>query len=292
MPGPVVVGILSHRDPPLVRRLVARVLDGRDTVVVSHHDPRGPDLGLASSDRLHCVPDPRPSRWGRMGFADTMLRTLDVARTVAPDLSWVLLISGQDYPCRPLRAIEAELHASRCDAYVRHFRVDGDPAEDVHHWQGVTRRRYLHRRRLPGTHRSIPWRRRHPFGPDLALYAGDVWVNLRAAAVEHVLAQRERRIEVRRYLSGRPLPDEAYLATLLLNDARHLDIVNERRRYIRWTPGESHPAFLNEHDARAAVGGTDFFARKCDSVRTAEALDVLDRTVSSAKPGTEHEGPT
>src|SRR5206468_8352141 len=43
-PGPVVVVLLTHRDPPLVQRLVDRVLAGRDVAVVIHHDPRGPEL--------------------------------------------------------------------------------------------------------------------------------------------------------------------------------------------------------------------------------------------------------
>jgi hypothetical protein len=34
-----------------------------------------------------------------------------------------LLISGQDYPVRPMKLIEAELAASRRDGYVRHFLI-------------------------------------------------------------------------------------------------------------------------------------------------------------------------
>lgn len=283
MPGPVAVIVLSHRDPPLVRRLVDRVLQGRDTVVVSHHDPRGPALGLPTSDRVLLAPDQQASAWGQLGFALTMLRTLRFAREAVPELSWALLVSGQDYPCRPLSAIEEELHATPHDAFARNFRVDGSPADDVHHWQAVTRRRYLHRRRLPRTHRSIPWRGRHPFGGTLGLYAGDVWVNLGAAAVDHVLQQQERLPQVARHFARCPLPDEGYLATLLLNGADHLDIASERRRYVRWTPGDSHPAYLTPDDARKALASSHFFARKCDTDQTADALNVMDATLDNAQ---------
>jgi len=274
--GPVVVIVLSHRDPPLVRRLVARLTEGTDTVVVLHHDPRGPELDLPASARVLRVPDAQPSNWGGMGLARTMLSTIAYAAKQVPELSWVLLTSGQDYPCRPMQDIEAELTGSPHDAFLRYFPVDADPVGDVHRWQGVTRRRYLHRRRLPGSHRSVPLPRRHPFVDGTRLFVGDMWVNLGASAVAHVIEQRLRLARVERYLSTCSVPDEAFLPTLLLNDSDHLDIVNDRRRYIRWTEGQPHPEFLTTGDVAAAVAGTDFFARKVDSATTAEALDLLD----------------
>lgn len=275
--GPVVVIVLSHRDPPLVRRLVRRLEQGTNTVAVVHHDPRGPELDLPPSDNVLEIPDAQPGDWGRMGLADAMLRSLAYAWMNVPDLSWALLISGQDYPCRPVHHIEQELAASPRDAFVRHFRVDDDPADDVHPWQAVTRRRYLRRLRLPSSHRSVPFPRRHPFGgKDLGLYVGDMWVNLAAPAVAHILEQRQRLQRVERYLSRCSVPDEALLPTLLLNNGGRLDIIDDRRRYIRWTEGRPHPEFLDHADVDRANAGSDFFARKVDSERTPEVLDLFD----------------
>lgn len=275
--GPVVVGVLSHRDPPLVRRLVERVLEGDDTVALVHHDPRGPALDLPRDERVLLVPSPQPCDWGRPALALSMLRLVEVAAAAVPDLAWFLLVSGQDYPARPLRETERELHAAPYDASLRHFRVDADAASDVHPWQATTRRRYLHRLRLPGTHRSAPAPRRAPFRPGgPALFVGDMWVNLGAAAVAHLLEQRARRPELERYLLRCPIPDEALLPTLLLNDATALVVAGERRRYVRWTRGDWHPAFLDAADAPAVRSSGDFFARKVDSARTADLLDLLD----------------
>ena len=275
-PGPVVVAVLSHRDPPLLRRLVERVLEGPGTVALVHHDPRGPVPDLPRDGRVLLVPDPQPCDWGRPALAQAMMRCVDVAAAAVPDLSWFLLVSGQDYPARPMVQIEADLHASGCDASLRWFRVDGDPVQDVHPWQAVTRRRYLKRARLPGTHRSVPVPRRHPFHGGTGLYVGDMWVNLGARAVEHLLAQRTRLAAVERYLLRCSIPDEALLPTLLLNDAEHLTVVGNRRRYIRWTEGDAHPAFLDDADAPAVRASGDYFARKVDSVGTAALLDRLD----------------
>lgn len=273
--GPVVVGVLSHRDPPLVRRLVERLLEGERTVVLVHHDPRGPALDLPRSDRVLFVPDPQPCRWGRIGFAQAMLRMVDVAGRSVPDLSWLLLISGQDYPCRSMVQIEAELASSPHDAYLRWLPV-ADPREDVHPWQQRTRRRYLHRLRVPFSHRHVPAPRRSPFRDGVGLYVGDTWPNLGAAAVAHLRGQQALRARVEPYLRWCQCPDEALLPTLLMNGAERLSIVNDRKRYVCWTEGDVHPRLLQAADAPDILGSADFFARKVDQEHSGQLLSLLD----------------
>lgn len=274
--GPVVVSVLSHRDPPLVRRLVERVLDGGDTVAVVHHDPRGPALDLPADERVLVVPGARPCDWGRPALALAVLRSVEFAAERVPDLSWFLLVSGQDYPARPVREVVDELRAAPADAYLRSFRVDAEPGADVHPWQAVCRRRYLHRARLPFTHRSVPAPRRSPFRQGTALHVGDMWVNLGARAVAHLLEQRRRSRDLERYLLRCAIPDEALLPTLLHRGAEGLDLVHDRKRWIRWTEGDRHPALLEAADAPAIRASGAFFARKVDSGRTAALLDLLD----------------
>lgn len=283
--GPVVVAVLSHRDPALVRRLVERVLESPGTVALVHHDPRGPELDLPRDERVLRVPDAQPCHWGRPSLALGVLRCVQAAADLVPDLSWFLLVSGQDYPLRPVADVEAELRASPHDAYLRWFRVDPDPSGDVHPWQATCRRRYLHRLRLPRTHRSVPALRRPPFRDGRALYIGDMWVNLSAAGVAHVLEQRRRLAPVERYLLRCSVPDEALVPTLLLNDADHLSICDDRKRFIRWTPDTPHPAFLTPADLPEISAGGDFFGRKVDSERTAELLDLLDAAARTSEGG-------
>jgi hypothetical protein len=272
------VVVLSHRGPAQVARLVSRLQDGCDTVVAVHHDPRGEPLRLRASSSVALVPDPQPSPWGRLGLVTAMRRSLEWMRSNVPELSWVLVISGQDYPIRTMASIEAELAGACCDAFLRHFRVDGDPAEDVHRWQARTRRRYLYYRRLPGSARSfrLPWARRHPFHDEFRLYAGDQWVDLSARAVHKVL-DSPLNGPLLRYLRRAPIPDEAWLGTVALNGQPELTVINERRRYIRWPGGGSfHPAVLGPDDLPALRVSNAFFARKIDLTAWPEACDVLD----------------
>ncbi len=273
--GPVVVVMLTHRDPPLVQRLVDRVCQGDDVAVVVHHDPRGPELGLRPSSQVHQVAEPVAASWGRIGLARAVLTALSTARTAVPELSWALVVSGQDYLSRPMAEVEQELRSTDQDAFLRWFPI-GEPADDVIAWQARCRSRYLHSRRLPGSVRHVPAPRRHPFRDGLGLFVADMWPNLSAAALDHVLVQRRRRPEIERYLATCQVPDEALVPTLLLNDRGGLRVCDEGRRFIRWTPGAPHPETLTAADEDAIRASDSFFARKVDPVRSAGLMDRLD----------------
>jgi len=274
----VAVVVLSHRAPAQLARLVTRLESGSNTVVAVHHDPHGEPLALRSSSSVAFVPDPVPCPWGRLGIVEAIRRSLQWLRSNVPDLSWALVISGQDYPIRTMASIETELAAARCDAFLRHLRVDGDPSGDTHRWQATTRRRYLHRRRLPASSHSIdlPWSRRHPFHDGFKLYAGEQWANLSAQAVDKVL-DSPLNGPLLRYLRRAPNPDEAWMGTVALNGAPELTVINDRRRYIRWPgAGNGHPAVLGPGDLPGLQASDAFFARKVDLAVWPEAFDVLD----------------
>src|SRR5215470_2934475 len=274
----VAVVVLSHHRPAQVARLVSRLEGGSDVVVAVHHDPRGEPLRLRPSSSVALVPDPVPCPWGRPGITEAIRRSLGWLQVNVPTLGWALVISGQDYPIRTMTSIEAELDGARCDAFIRHFRLDSDPADDAHPWQSVTRRRYLYRRRLPGSARSVPlpWPRRNPFHDGFGLYSGEQWVNLSQRAVQKML-DSPLADPVLRYMRRAPLPDEAAVVTLALSGKPELTVVNDRRRYVRWPGGGArHPALLGPEDLPGMRASSAFFARKVDQEVWPEAYDVLD----------------
>jgi hypothetical protein len=280
--GTVAVVVLSHRGPAQVARLVSRLQDGRDTMVAVHHDPKGEPLRLRPSSSVAMVPDPVPCPWGRPGINIAIRKSLAWLRANVPELSWALVISGQDYPIRSMKSIEAELASASCDAFLRHFRVDGDPADDVHHWQAIARRRYFYQRRLPGTARSVwlPWRRRHPFHGGVGLFAGEQWVNLSARAVHKVL-DSPLNDPVLKFLRRSASADEAWLTTVALNGEPELVVINDRRRYVRWSGGTPHPAVLGPGDLPALMESDAFFARKVDLAAWPQTCDELDALARS-----------
>lgn len=282
MPSPVVVLVMSHTMPEQVARLVGRIREGDDVFVAVHHDPTGPPLALPAGDNVALLPDARPCRWGRLDLPEAVLRSLRWVTAAVPEHGWVLLVSGQDYPLRPMRDIEAELRTSTADAFVMHHRLDA-AGPDQHPWQALARRRYLRRLRLPGTHRSVPFPRvRHPYRDGTSLFGGGVWINLGPAAVRHVLDQPELEQRLRRFLAWSPNPDETMVHTLLLNGSEHLRVVNDHRRYIRWVRGSAHPKTVTVDDLPDLRASDAFFTRKVDARKDSAVLDELDRLARDA----------
>ncbi|MQA93417.1 MAG: hypothetical protein GEV11_01835 [Streptosporangiales bacterium] len=283
MTARVAVVILSHRAPDQLRRLVRRVGEGGAAVPVVHHDPGGEPLTCGLPGALR-VPAPVRCGWGRPSIVIAVRRCLGFVRAELPEVRWTLLVSGQDYPLRPLPDIAAELAASPYDAYLRHFPL-GDPAADVHPWQAVCRRRYLRSVRIPGTARALPlpFRRRQPWPPGTTLYAGGLWANLSTAAVAKVL-DSPLAPEVLHYLRRAPIPDEAAVPTLALNGAPALRVAPDNRRYVRWDRGSSHPRVLGPADLEALSGSDAFFARKLDLAAHPGLADRIDDLASRRRP--------
>lgn len=276
--GTVAVIVLSHRGAAQVARLVSRISEGTDSVAVIHHDPTGEPLKLTGMRNAAVIPDPISCDWGRLSLVKAQWHSLRwVARNI-PDFSWALLISGQDYPIRSMRDIERELAESPYDAYLRHFRITGDPADDVHPWQTLTRRRYLYKRRIPFSRRSIalPFQRRHPFHDGTRLYVGDMWFNLSAPAVHAMLENRELAERLMRYFRFAPIPDEAFISCMALNTDSIRTLANDSKRFIDWVGSSPHPELITAAHLDALAQSEAFFARKIDADLHPDIPDLLD----------------
>lgn len=270
--GTVAVIVLSHRAPAQVARLVDRITEGEDTIAVVHHDPRGEALSLRASPQIAMIPDATPCQWGRLSLVEAQWRSLGWVAKNIPDFSWALLVSGQDYPIRRMGNIEKELANSPHGAYLRHFPIDGDPADDVDPWQPETRHRYLRKRRIPFSRRSVPlpWRRRAPF----RLWAGDMWFNLSAPAVHTMLGDRRTAEDLFGFLRYAPVPDEAFIACMALNSG--VGVANNSRRFIEWIGDNPHPELITAAHMNALAASDAFFARKVDAERHPDVPDLLD----------------
>lgn len=282
--GPVAVVVMSHRGSAQIQRLVDRIGSGVNSVAVVHHDPSGERLDLAPSSSVAVIPDPTHCQWGRLSLVQAQWKAIRWVYDNIPEFSWILLVSGQDYPIRTMPSIERELAASRHDAYLRHFLVGDDPDTDVVAWQTLTRRRYLYKRRLPFTHRSVPlpFRRRHPFRDGVGLYVGDMWFNLSANAVRAMMEAGPLTDQLLRYLRFAPIPDEAFICSLALNVRPALDVVPDSRRFIRWGERQAHPELITADHLDALSESDAFFARKVDMERHPEVPDLLD-TLAAAR---------
>lgn len=295
--------ILAHHEPEMFGRLVGR-LDHPDASIFAHID-RKADIApfrAAANGRVRFVTDADRTSVYWCGYSTTQA-TLDLIRTAVaaqPDLERFVLLSGADYPVRPIGEIMNVL-----DQDVEWLRIDRalDPEGDGwfdrcanHGFLGDNSllNPRSGRYRLSQLARMVEarWRRR-PYGR--TIYYGPTWWGLTRAAIDIILAVERDTAEAIGWFRYARVPDEMVVHTLLKHSARAghiaLDATCETPTWHRFlaglhyvdfeNPNPDAPRTLDLGDLEEIRASGALFARKVDPVRSASLLQALDATKPS-----------
>lgn len=288
--------VLSHRQPDQVLRLARTLRTGSPScTLVLHHDDRHVGLdetALAALGRVERVLPPTPVAWGWTSQLDMLVRCLRHALDRV-DFEWLVVLSGQDYPIRPLEVSERELRERPWDAYVE--RVPVAPPSWSRTEADEFARRYFYRyrpirppgpvlRRVVSAARPLLTLREMPWGTVLGVRGrrlsehtqrGADWLTLSRAAVEAVV---DGDPVLMRHYRRALMPTESYPHTVL-HTTVGMQLSGDTRRFTRWDPGSPNPAVLGVDDLDAMLASGNDFARKFDPDVDARVLDELDRVV-------------
>lgn len=303
-PGVVAFLVVSHRNPGQVLRLVRALREGHDTMVLVHHDQRrapiDPSALAEAGGRL--VSYGLPVEWGNVAYTEMLLRAFaDLAQSADPE--WIAVVSGQDYPLRPIPAFERLL------AQTRHHALLGDlweldltsepPAPErefylryrYHHYapprpvaavlaRVLGPRAYL--RELPaglGLRLGVK-PRRHPFGRRLRCHVCSDWLTLERTAVRAVLDFTREKNTVMQHYRRTIIPSESLFATVLANDPRIS--IGPAPRMLGFEHGAPHPRTFASADLDELLASGMHFARKFDEEVDSQVLDRLDEARADA----------
>jgi hypothetical protein len=290
--------VLSHRNPGQVLRLVRALNEGPSARVLVRHDPRGPALDVGELEQAggEAIEDDIVFEWGGWSQLELYLACLREAQE-RHDPDWVLILSGQDYPLRPLAEIEATLEAAQIDGRLGAVREverhRPPPGED----EFFLRCRYRHYTRpramrdLPRALRGLAYTRDLPpliglrrlAPPPLEYHASADWLTLGRRALATTLAAADDR-RLMRHFRRVAVPSESFFASVLLND-RALTIERDHRRFVPFAhEGAPHPETLTTADGERLLASGADFARKFDSEVDSAILDLLDEHRKAA-PG-------
>jgi hypothetical protein len=306
--------ILSHGKAEQLFRLIRTLrASSPDSAILLHHDAKGVPLdesALLEIGGIYLVKPRVFVEWGAASQLDALLGSITYALQNL-EFSWLSVLSAQDYPLRPLAAIEAELRSSPYDAFVE--------AAPTPAW--FRARYYMQYRRLPrfryadrfprqvlsamdwlceqfnkrqslfriaggprDTSRSLGVRTMsHPFSNDFACFKGSDWFILSRRAVGYLLAFGQNRPKVLEYYRRTFLSCESYYQSVLCN-AKELKICYDNRRFIVWPVNSPHPKTLTLHDLDAMAQSGKDFGRKFDTKADSAVLDALDLRILGSRP--------
>lgn len=316
--------VLNHRPPQQLLRLLATLRRQlADAPLVVHHDKFKTELKRSAIEHLepaYLLTSEQPMMWGDFSIVDAIWRSLSwIVDNL--DFDWLILLSAQDYPIKPLRGLADHLSSSGADALLR-----AAPIQDLASAAARRdrRRRYLYQyrpvriasahARPPGDLRTavraragglvdvlntaqpfvqvykypdgMPWRigvraRAVPFTETEPCWFGAMWWGLSRRAAARLLASSSSRPEMLDYYRNTVVPDESVIATILSNDSS-VNILSEDVHYTRWTGGKSgHPDVFGIADFVELSSAPQFFARKFDPASDAAILDLLDELIAT-----------
>lgn len=282
--------ILAHQRPDAVARLAGRLAHA-DARVFLHVDrkaaiaPFREALGdhvtfVAEAERVDVL-------WCGYSTLAAILVLLRTAAAQAPEAERFVLLSGADYPVKPvediLAALEPDLErlavdrrldprgSTYLDSYTnRTFLTDID-------WLNERSASPLMSRLARAVERRLPRLQAYP----LPIYHGAAWWALTRAGAEVVLKADPKLISWFRWAR---VPDELLFQTLLMASPRADRIVGGGAphvhgiHYIDWeNPNPDLPRTLEPGDLEAIRASGALFARKMDPNRSGALMDALDQ---------------
>jgi hypothetical protein len=302
--------VQSHRSPEQLTRLVHAVKrSSPNSVVHVSHDAKGAQLDVAELQSLpDVVVQHHDGGYGDFSHVDRYLSAVNWLQSEGVKVDWMVYITGQDYPLRPLRACEAELADSGADGFMEYWDAMGPES----HWprrRVISRYHFQHRRPWPLSPRGkrllrplqalnfvqplvrvhvsyglvVGRRARPPFGPDLRLHGGSAFWSLTWPVVEYLRDFGERRPDVMNYFRRTLSPVEAYAQTVICSSGE-FTLVPDCKRYFDFRGSTfNHPKTLTAEDLPRAFASGAHFGRKFEIEADPALFDVLDKRLADAE---------
>lgn len=303
-PSTFAITVLAHRDPDQLATLLGALRHPRVRIYL-HVDSRAdsasfrsqlPGEGIANVTWLKS----RRTRWGGIEIVDAQLDAL--ARAVADNCDYFMVISGQDFPLRPVGELVDFISENRDRTFIDHTPLPSDRyplggqertdfysytvlgRRETHFPPGVLAEPLSTRGKLLNAALGIcsAPRAKRRFPPYLKPFGGEMWVNLSRDAADFVLDFTAQHPDYRRYHKHTLLADELFFPSILAGShyASEHDLVNDDLRYILWPePRGNHPRTLTLADAPAMLESNDLFARKIVLPESAELVAELEHRV-------------
>lgn len=267
--------ILAHEHPEAVRRLVEFVAPEAEAAAV-HYDGRAPEAEFRSlqaafdgDDRVLLLPR-RRCAWGTWSLAAATLDALRALerRGIAPD--FVCLLSGADFPLRPVADLRRHLARNGGREFIEAF----DLAERQWVRGGMTegRYRYFHpfgKRDWP-TLFALAWRLQKALGlqrePPRGLHMrfGSQWWCLTFETCRAILRLCEDRPDIPRFFRSVWIPDECFFQTLAAHIAGPSALTQASVTHYEFGPDGRPRVFGAEEIAGLNAEGR-YFVRKVDA---------------------------
>jgi len=280
--------IIAHKNPAQLEKLI-RAMRHPDFDFYIHLDKKvsiDAFKYLEQIGQVYFVSNRTVCNWGGFSIVEATIRSIDHLQQTGIVYDFVNLISGQDYPIKPVEEIHDFFHKNQGYSFISF-----DHSNDTSWWtDAVMRYEHFHftdmdfkgKYFVQKIANRIVSKRKFPVSLDL--YGGNksCWWTITSACAIYISAYFKANPKMISFLRMTWGCDEFIIASILMNSPYQDKLVNENHRYIDWSGNEAHPKILTTNDYQKIIESGMLFARKFDLDVDAGILDILDLRVMQA----------
>ncbi len=279
--------ILAHHQPEAIRKQVDVLAGAGDRVVIhfdtsaTKEDRQAVDMIAADKpgqvrviSKVHCV-------WGEWSLVDAVLQALREFETMPDPPEYIHLMSGADFPIRPMGELKEFLKRNRNRDFIEC--CDLSKKSWVKGGLGTERLRFYYPFNFRTSRRSfdrmVRWQRklkiRRHMPADLRPHMGSQWWTLRWTTCKKVLDFTKENPSVPKFFKSTWIPDESYFQTVIAKIIPKGQIADLQLMLHHLTPAGRPYVFYNDH-LPLLKRLPHFFVRKV-SPDAGEMIDHLHR---------------
>ena len=275
--------ILAHKDPELLERLVKKLSNAdADIFIQLDNKTNINDFSYIANIKNTVFTDKRiDTVWGNYSIIESTLNGFKQILANGKNYSHINLLSGQDYPLKPIAEIQDFLFANSDTTFMRLLSIT-----DNEWLQGKERiiRYSFGDFKMPGKYglqrlaNTILPKRKIPL--KLKAYGGSQWLSITPQCALYTINYLQNNPKLKRFFRATWAIDEVFFQTILMNSPLKDKLVNDSLRFIEQY-GNSRPTVFTIYDADRLINSGKFFARKFDRDVDTKVLDYLDTVTSS-----------
>ncbi|KLT64013.1 hypothetical protein AB669_18270 [Pedobacter sp. BMA] len=281
--------IVAYKDIDYLKKLIT-FFNPNDYIFFIHLNKKSVFTGnelktLTDMENVKIVVQKYNTHWGSFNHLKAILHLCSVALDF--DISYLHLISGQDFPAMSGEKIKDFLRENKGKEFLEHFEFPADVWKDegygldrinffhLNDFVSSTKRSGRYILRLVFTLQKILHLRRSGWG-GLKLFGGGTWWTLSKECIAYVLRYIDENPAFYERFNYTKIPEEILFQTVIMNSHFKSNVVNNNLRYIDWNwKNGSRPAILDENDFQVIKNSNALFARKFILPISAKLLDIL-----------------
>lgn len=260
--------VLAHSDPSHLKRLIERI-STKDSRVFVHLDKKSEFAKFQhlQNERTVFLKNRTAVYWGDFSQVQAILGLLDTALSSQFDTDRLVLLSGADYPIKPIDEIESFFATNRAKEFLNAVRMPADaagkPIARLNNYviRPTESRPTQFLKRAARKVGLIPRQRDHAVHlKGLMPFGGSTWWAITREAGDYILEFVRTRPDVVDFFKHVEFPDEAFFQTVLMN-SKFAENVVRNLTYTDWSAGGSSPSIMSEKHLPMFETGISFGPR-------------------------------